>query len=114
MGFWDIFRKKQADPVPAHAPGAAPEPEPIAHGLPPDVAKLVRIGLIGGPTPEEATYLFAQVRATPDEARAVEELVRVAQQRRLPEPLLLALGAALVDRGEPDIANRVLANATSS
>jgi eukaryotic-like serine/threonine-protein kinase len=115
MGFWDIFRKKQAEPPPAQGPATSPEaPEAIAHGLPPDVAKLIKIGLIGGPTTEEATYLFAQVRASPDEARAVEELVRITQQRKLPEPLLLALGAALIDRGEPEIANRVLANATSS
>ena len=115
MGFWDIFKKKQSETAPAPQPAKAPEvSDPIPHDLPPDVAKLVKIGLIGGPTTEEATYLFGQIRSTPDEARAVEELVRIAQQRKLPEPLLLALGSALVDRGEPDIANRILVGASSS
>src|SRR5690606_19639310 len=68
----------------------------------------------GGPTPDEALALFGQLRGTPDEARAASELVRTSQMRTLPEGLLLALGAALVDRGEIDIAARVMANATSS
>ncbi len=115
MGFWDIFKKKQPEPAPAEPPVRAPViADPIPHQLPPDVLKLSRVGLIGGPTAEEAAYLFQQIRSTPDEARAVEELVRIVQQRPVPEPLLLALGSALVDRGEPDIAQRVLAGATSS
>ena len=79
-----------------------------------DIAKLTRTGLAGGPTIDEALYIFAQLRSTPDEARAVEELVRTTQQRALPEPLLLVLGTTLVDRGELDGAARVLAGATSS
>jgi serine/threonine-protein kinase len=79
-----------------------------------DIAKLTRTGLAGGPTADEALALFAQLRATPDEARAVEELVRTTQLRLLPEPLLLALGIALVDRGELEIAARALSGATSS
>ena len=44
----------------------------------------------------------------------VEELVRTCQMRPLPEPLLLELGATLLDRGEDEGAARVLERATSS
>lgn len=128
MGFWDIFRKKKSEDAPADEPTAAPlEPEAARAPAPPpprqepfagqaqkDVARLARIGMHGGPTPDEAQAIFAQLRSTPDEARAVEELVRASQVRTLPESLLLALGSALVDRGEIDIAARVMAHATSS
>ncbi len=123
MGFWDFFKKKKDDadvgvaPEPpvqrAHAP-QAPQQDAVASQAEKDIARLVRVGLPGGPGPDEATALFAQLRGTPDEARAVEELVRTSQLRPLPEGLLLALGSVLVDRGELDIAARVLSNASSS
>lgn len=124
MGFWDIFRKKKEedapspeptkmDGYPAPAPVVA-KPDPFQRQADKDVARLGRIGQHGGPTPEEALAIFAQLRSTPDEARAVDELVRTVQVRPLPEPLLLALGSALVDRGELEIAARVMAHATSS
>jgi len=123
MGFWDFLRKDKAQPdAPAQAAtgGRRATPGPSAPGDDPatvltrDIAKLSRTGLAGGPTAEEALFIFAQLRATPDEARAVEELVRTTQVRHLPEPLLLALGGALVDRGELAIAERALTGATSS
>jgi serine/threonine-protein kinase len=125
MGFWDIFRKKKDEeaisaPIEAEPPHAAPPaPRPPTADAHPrqaqkDVARLGRIGMHGGPTPEEALAIFGQLRSTPDEARAVEELVRTSQVRALPEGLLLALGSALVDRGEIEIASRVMTNATSS
>ncbi|MDB4936529.1 MAG: putative serine/threonine protein kinase [Labilithrix sp.] len=126
MGFWSFLRRdKAAQDAPADVPAAPPgvgnatssapraddDPATVASR---DIAKLTRTGVAGGPSTEEALYLFAQLRATPDEARAVEELVRTTQIRRLPEDLLLALGSALVDRGELEIATRVLTGATSS
>jgi serine/threonine-protein kinase len=133
VGFWSFLRRDKGvpdaaspEPGPALAPGGQPAPavstrgaratgeEPAAQGAARDIAKLTRTGLAGGPTPEEALFLFAQLRATADEARAVEELVRTTQQRRLPEELLLVLGSALVDRGELEIATRVLTGATLS
>lgn len=118
MGFWDLFKKKPAETAPAPAP-ATPTAQAAAAAAAPtgpgaDIAKLVRVGLAGGPTPAEALYLFQQLRSTPDEARAVEELVRTAQIRSLPEDVLLALGSALVDRDELDAATRILRAATSS
>jgi serine/threonine-protein kinase len=125
MGFWDFLRKGKPDPAspaagapsgrPATSSGpSAPRDDDPTTSVTRDIAKLSRTGLSGGPTAEEALYLFAQLRATPDEARAVEELVRTTQVRTLPEPLLLALGSALVDRGELAIAERALTGATSS
>ena len=127
VGFWSFLRRDKSAPDGASpAPGAEPRPavatrgarppvdEPVAQGAARDIDKLTRTGLAGGPTPQEALFLFAQLRATPDEARAVEELVRTTQERRLPEELLLVLGSALVDRGELEIAARVLTGATLS
>ncbi|HEY8072998.1 MAG TPA: hypothetical protein VIF62_02785, partial [Labilithrix sp.] len=118
MGFWDFLKKK---PEASDAQPEAKKPEPKARpedvvraGMPADVARLVRAGLPGGPTADEAVALFMQLRSTPDEARGVEELVRTAQIRRLPEELLLVLGGALVDRGELEVASRVMQGATSS
>lgn len=136
MGFWSFLRGKKGEGAgdeapslsPATTPAGGPSPGPGARGAPRpgpaeedlapsasrDIAKLVRVGLAGGPSTDDALQIFATLRSSPDEARAVEELVRTTQMRRLPEPLLLALGGALVDRGEPDIAARALAGATSS
>lgn len=134
MGFWSFLRgDKGTDGAPAEGSGAAPatstSPFATSSGAPRagearddeparatsrDIEKLTRTGLAGGPSVEEALYLFAQLRATPDEARAVEELVRATQIRLLPEQLLLAVGSALVDRGELEVAARALAAATSS
>ena len=124
MGFWSFLKREKGAAVPgAPPPGSSAKEglraEPLRDDDPKtaltrDIAKLARAGLPGGPSAEDALYIFAQLRATPDEARAVEELVRTTQVRRLPETLLLALGGALVDRGELDIAERALAGATSS
>ncbi len=127
MGFWDLFRKKKEeeeapapdvleardDVTPEPAPAKAPEIQ-TSH-LPPEIGKLVRAGLPGGPTEDEGFALFQQLRSTPDEARTVEELVRATQMRGvLPEKLAFALATTLADRGEPEIASRVLAFASSS
>jgi serine/threonine-protein kinase len=114
MGFWDLFKKKQDD-APAVEHGARPEePRPADVGLPKELVRLLRVGLPGGPTDEEAVMHFSALRGTADEARAVEELARSSQMRKLPDPLLLALGATLLDRGEPEGATRVLSAASSS
>lgn len=117
MGLFSFLRRKK--PVEAELPPASgppskkPEPTeaPADHA---EIDKLGRVGLPGGPTAEEAVYMFAALRGTADEARAVEELVRTTQIRSLPEPVLLSLGAALVDRGQPDVATKALETATSA
>lgn len=116
MGFWDLFKKKPLEPVDARENGKA-VPEPVALDapkLPNELVRLLRVGVTGGPTDDEALATFATLRGTPDEARMVEELARVSQMRKLPDPLLLALGATLLDRGEPEGATRILSAASSS
>lgn len=114
MGFFDRFRKKKpTDLEEANAP-SAPVVTTTAAALPRELSRLLKLGLPGGPTTPEALAAFATLRGTPDEARMVEELVRTCQMRPLPEPLLLELGATLLDRGEDEGAARVLERATSS
>lgn len=113
MGFWDLFKKKAP---PAAEPSQVPPPAapaPTAEPVPKELERLLRVGLPGGPTDAEALAAFAALRGTPDEAGAVDELSRTVQIRPLPEPLLVELGATLVDRGELEGARRVLAPATS-
>ena len=135
MGFWDFLKKKPApEIVPEDAPtnpagleaDPAPSPPPpqalvtkapaiLTSHLPKEIASLVRAGLPGGPGEEEAVALFREIRSSPEEAQAVEELVRATQIRGLlPEGLAIAVASALVDRGEPEVAARVLAAASSS
>jgi len=131
MGFWSFLSRNKGAPetapiepspgppgtgrgTPQDARGRPLDENDPAHVATRDIDKLTRTGLAGGPSTEEALFLLAQLRATPDEARAVEELVRTTQVRLLPEQLLLALGSALVDRGELEVAARALTGATSS
>lgn len=62
----------------------------------------------------EALALLARLRATPDEAKALDALLERDARQPLPEELLVAVAVALVDRGDPDGAERCLARATSS
>jgi hypothetical protein len=63
---------------------------------------------------EEALRLFAAVRMTPEEGRAIDLLLARDTRMALPEPLLVAVASALVDRGEQASAARTLARATSN
>lgn len=112
MGFFDRFRKDRTPPAPVVV--VEPVVAPPVHALPKELDRLLRLGLPGGPTDDEAGQLFATLRGTPDEARMVEELARVSGMRKLPDPILLSLGATLLDRGEAEGASRVLSAATSS
>lgn len=115
MSFWDRFRKKPAEatPAPEEAAPKSFEPPPIP-GISTELTRLLKTADTGGPGEKEAVDLFDRLRGTMEEARAVEELSRVAQMRKLPDGLLLSLGATLLDRGEPDGARRVLSAASSS
>jgi serine/threonine-protein kinase len=71
--------------------------------------------LLAPDTPlDEALRLFAQLRTTPTEARAIEAVLSRAVYAVVPEPLVVAVASALVDRGEPAAALQALARATSS
>jgi eukaryotic-like serine/threonine-protein kinase len=62
---------------------------------------------------EEALHLLAIVRTTPDEGRALDRLLAAHAVRALPEALLVAVAAALSDRGDDTTAARALDKATS-
>jgi predicted Ser/Thr protein kinase len=71
--------------------------------------------LLAPDTPlDEALRLFAHVRTTPDEARAIEAVLARAVYAVVPEPLIVAVASALVDRGEHAAALQALARSTSS
>jgi eukaryotic-like serine/threonine-protein kinase len=80
----------------------------------PDLERLAAFGVPGGPTLEEALALFAALRKTPHERTAIDRLMTLDSAARLPDPLLVALASALVDRGDQASAARVAARATSS
>jgi predicted Ser/Thr protein kinase len=75
--------------------------------------QLLQAGVPGGPTVEEALGIFADLRVTPNEGRAIDLLLAREARDPLPEPLLVAVATALVDRGEAASALRVLARADS-
>jgi serine/threonine-protein kinase len=75
---------------------------------------LTAFGAPGGPTLDEALRLFADLRKTPDERRAIDRLLACDARAPLPDPLLVHLAAALLDRGDVDGAKHVLARSSSS
>lgn len=84
--------------------------------MPPEVEgieRLFRAGEPGGASVEEALSVLRGLRSGPDEASALEGLLRRSNRSSLPEPLAVAAASALVDRGEPALAERLLADVTS-
>jgi tRNA A-37 threonylcarbamoyl transferase component Bud32 len=71
--------------------------------------------LVAPDTPlDEALRLFAQLRTTPAEARAIEAVLARTACAVVPEPLVVAVASALVDRGERVAAIRALVHAGSN
>jgi serine/threonine-protein kinase len=66
----------------------------------PDLTRLTAPGI----APAESLSLFRALRSTPDEPRAIDAVRAAAATRPIFEPLRVAVGAALVDRGERDAA----------
>ena len=79
----------------------------------PTLERLLQAGVPGGPSVDEALGIFVALRATPDEGRAVDLLLIRDARDPLPEPLLVAVASALVDRGQAASATRALARAES-
>lgn len=78
------------------------------------IEQLLRVGTPAGPSLEEALQSFARLRATPDEGRAIHRLLAREATTPLPEPLLLAVAQALVDRGESGAAAAALVRCSST
>ena len=116
MGFWKTPFEKDPPPVPRRASSPVPASPPESANdaaTSADILELSRIGTPDGPPLDDALLLFARLRRSPHEARAIEELVILSASRTLPEPLALAAASALVDRGESATALRLLSSATS-
>jgi eukaryotic-like serine/threonine-protein kinase len=75
--------------------------------------RLLEIGTQEGPSLDEALMLFAQLRSMPEEGRAIHHLLARSARARLPDPLLVAVASALMDRGEEKAAAATLAPASS-
>lgn len=58
--------------------------------------------------------MFASLRSTPEEGRAVHLLVEASERMQLPDALAIALSGTLSDRGQPEIALRILERSASS
>jgi serine/threonine-protein kinase len=76
--------------------------------------RLFTVGEPDGASVEEGLALLRATRSSPDEAIALEGLVRRFQQNPLPEPITVAVASALVDRGEQALAETLLEGALSS
>jgi hypothetical protein len=80
----------------------------------PEIERLAAFGTPEGPSIDEALRLFAHLRTTPHERRAIDRLLACHARVPLPDPLLIVVASALSDRGEGLAAGRVLERATSS
>jgi len=78
--------------------------------LPPELERL----LAPETSLDEALRLFAHLRTTPEEARAIQAVLARSAYAVVPEPLMVAVATALADRGEPAAAVQALARASSS
>jgi hypothetical protein len=74
----------------------------------PELSRLAELGQPDGPSSEEALRLLALLRHTPEEVRAVKTLLAREAVSSLSEPLLVAVAAVLVDRGEQASAEQLL------
>jgi len=77
----------------------------------PELRRLGELGSPGGPALDEALRLFSILRTRPEEGRAIAQLIALDAAAPLPEPLLVAVASALVDRGEDAAAGGLLASA---
>ena len=116
MSLWSkLFNKPEPEPVAVPAPAppvpAPPSPSPSP---PTELDRLLSVGLPNGISADEAVEILRRFHSTPEEGRALEELVRATAGRALPEPLLFATASALVDRGELKAARPILAGCNSS
>jgi serine/threonine-protein kinase len=118
MGLWSkLFGRKEGAPAPAPeapSPLSPPAAPPTRERPSTNVDRLLSAGLPGGIDVTEALALFAHVRTTPEEGVALQELLRRHGTTPLPEPLLVAVGAALADRGEARAARALLEGASST
>jgi serine/threonine-protein kinase len=109
VSLWDRFSKKPAS-TPAPPEAASPPPQVER----PEIGRLRETGAAGGPTADEALALFRSLRASADEARAIDAVRFAAGARPIPESIRVAVAAALADRGEQEGALALVAPASGA
>ncbi len=114
MGIFDkLFGRepKKEEPSPA-APAVAPS---ASFARPPAPAEPSEIDRLVDPKtpPDVAVAIFRALRSTPDEGKAIDEVLRATGSRTLPEGLLFVVASALVDRGQRAAAIPLLAQCNS-
>ena len=114
MGIWDRLRKGNEPEAKAVVPPQSTHPREPRPGEQSRIDWLARAGDADGPSIDDALTSFRHLRSTPEEGRAIDALLARAAARPLPEPLVVAIAGALVDRGERTAALNSLARATSS
>lgn len=112
MGLFDRFRRVPEPPrakPDTSAREAAPRfADTPPQALPPELARLSKVGLEGGPSENEVLALLGSLRSSPLEGRALDVLFASARGRTLPDTVALTAAAMLVDRGERALALGVL------
>lgn len=99
MGFWSSLRSARkgsgtTEPSPASTPVISPpEAPPLSDAL----SRLLALGSKDGPLEAEALGLLASLRVSDEEGLALDGLVRLAHERPLPDGVVLAAAAALID-----------------
>ncbi len=114
MGIFDkLFGRepKKEEPSPA-APAVAPSASVARPPAPAEPSEIDR--LVDPKTPPDvAVAIFRALRSTPDEGKAIDEVLRATGSRTLPEGLLFVVASALVDRGQRAAAIPLLAQCNS-
>jgi hypothetical protein len=115
----DLQRLAMLDAFPSRRPVLAPLPPPLPvdaapPGPPPvpeiDVARLLRFGLPGGPSPEEALSALRRARGTGQGVRALRHVLAARRYGPLPEAVRAAGAELLTELGYHDRAFALLAD----
>jgi tRNA A-37 threonylcarbamoyl transferase component Bud32 len=101
VSLWDRIARKSVPP----GGGPAVTPQSAASPRASESATLSRFRAVGapdGPDEAEAVSLLRALRASPEEARAIDAVLAAASAvgRSIPESIRVAVAAALADRGE--------------
>src|SRR6185369_2432787 len=82
--------------------------------VPPQILRLAKVGAADGPSVDEAIATLRQVRGTIHEAAAVNEALRAAAQRAIPDAVRVACADILAARGDERGALELLEGVTST
>jgi tRNA A-37 threonylcarbamoyl transferase component Bud32 len=102
VSLWDRITGKPASVAATRPPDASADSARSSDATNLAFARLRQLGAPDGPTGDEALALFRALRATPDEARAIDAVRSAGATRAIPDAIRVAAAAALAERGELD------------